>query len=371
MNNINQIVNQLEAKISELYRDKTIASGLLDTQTEPDAIDEYTKLQQDSAISNGVRYIALDAVAQQRELYTSTSEKQNLTDIIGQALSDNSMQKTFDDLQSLKLNYAAIYKIDPVAFNRVEKLVRTKLELPPMQEKTDIKNSVVVNESAQTFVSPSPTQYNSSSITEIKPQKNIILATIIGVVIGGGLITLGLALGRSSNEVSQTTKPSPTSNSSTSNTTETASSSTQVNSSSISREAATEVINQWLIYKRVLLAPPYDKQQGSNILYGKAYRNNVDKSSEPCSSGDPDDCLSSADWLKKYNAQYSFGVQRVDSIDKFEVSGDTGTIFVTVTEFRTLHKPGDRSVSSGGTKQARYDLKYDNGKVKIIDYKVF
>jgi hypothetical protein len=125
-----------------------------------------------------------------------------------------------------------------------------------------------------------------------------------------------------------------------------------------------------LAYKQVLLAPPYNKAPGADLLYGKAYRDNIDKSADPCNSSDSDDCLSSVDWLRKYNAQYSFGVQRVDSIDRFESSGDTGTIFVTITEYRTLHKTGGRTVSSGGTKKARYDLRYEDGKVKIADYKV-
>jgi ARC6-like, IMS domain len=140
--------------------------------------------------------------------------------------------------------------------------------------------------------------------------------------------------------------------------------------SSISRDAAVEVVKQWIQYKRVLFAPPFDKSQGSNILTGKAYINNIDRSSEPCNSSDREGCLSSVDWLQRYNGQYSFGVQRVDSIDRFEASGDNASIFVTVTEYRTLHQNG-KSKSSGGTKQARYDLKYENGRVKISDYKVF
>jgi serine/threonine protein kinase len=242
----------------------------------------------------------------------------------------------------------------------------------------------------QQAYTPPPTQYAPSSpSTELKTQSNPLIAAVIGVVIGGGLIAAGLVLGKNftdnssektasksnSNEKSES-KPSssneklgdkPAASSQGNNSSSNSGNSS--NNSVITREAAAGVVNQWLSYKRVLLAPPYDKSQGSSILYGKAYRDNVDKSSESC-SGAADDCLSSSDWLRKYNAQYTFGVQRVDSIDRFEASGDTGTVFATVTEFRTLHKTGGRTTPSGGTKQARYDLKYDNGKVKITDYKV-
>jgi serine/threonine protein kinase len=244
---------------------------------------------------------------------------------------------------------------------------------------------------------------------EAKSQGSQLMAAVIGVAIGGGLIAAGLVLGKnftdnSSTKPSSSSSPKPeaeststiqkkqgsdsqpvtssNNNNNNSNNNNRANSSNNSavnnsnnnsadsNSSVITRDAATGVLRQWLSYKKVLLAPPYDKAQGASILYGKAYRDNVDKSSEPCSSRDSDDCLSSVDWLRKYNAQYSFGVQRIDSIDRFEANGDTGTIFVTITEFRTLHKTGGRVTSSGGTKQARYDLKYDGGRVKISDYKV-
>ena len=243
-----------------------------------------------------------------------------------------------------------------------------------------------------------PTNFNQSN------SQNPMVAAIIGVGVGGILIVLGLVLGKhlndnpnkqpekvfannntrttDNNTASNNTSNLP--NNSTNNTTQVRStpidnqpsptipqqSSPVSNSSSISRDAALGVVKQWLAYKQVLLAPPYNKSIGSDLLVGKAYRDNVDKSSEPCNSSDSDDCLSSVDWLQKYNAQYSFGVQRIDAVNRFESSGDTGSIFVTVTEYRTLHKTGGRKVPSGGTKQARYDLKYEDGKVKIAEYKV-
>jgi serine/threonine protein kinase, bacterial len=207
--------------------------------------------------------------------------------------------------------------------------------------------------------------YTGSNQTGMNAQSNPMIAAIIGVIVGGGLIAGGLVLGKNfagndstktpqSNPIPSPPIPSPPSRS---------------NNSTISREAAINTIQQWLQYKRVLFAPPYNKQLSADLLTGKAYRNNIDRSAEPCNNVDSGDCLSSVDWLQRYNAQYSFGVQRIDSIDKFEASGDTGTIFVTVTEYRTLHKSSGKSTPSGGTSQVRYDLQFDNGKVKITDYK--
>lgn len=293
--------------------------------------------------------------------------------------------------------------------------IPTQIQIPsqPQAAQTIVSTVPANSQQPQTVYAPAGNQSQGQS----NNSQNPLTAAVIGVGVGGVLIILGLVLGKNfnSNDSARNTDrqsdkaantnntttnnnipnntPIPNNNSTTSiNSTPIASNPTTNpspnlstnsapaatiqpalpvnNTSSISRDAAVDVVKQWLAYKQVLMAPPYSKQLGSDLLVGKAYRDNVDKSSEPCSSSDSDDCLSSVDWLQKYNAQYSFGVQRIDAVNRFESSGDTGTIFVTVTEYRTLHKTGGRKTSSGGTKQARYDLKYDNGKIKIADYKV-
>jgi serine/threonine protein kinase len=229
-------------------------------------------------------------------------------------------------------------------------------------------------------------QYSSNHQAVNNPQINPMILAMAGVLVGGGLIAGGLVLGSNLRKDSSTNPPpkdniiisAPNNNNQSSPTpipipspspTPTPTPSPIDNPSTISREAAVNTIQQWLQYKRTLFAPPYDKQPSADLLTGKAYRNNINRSGDPCNSSDPDDCLSSVDWLQRYDAQYSFGVQRIDTIDKFEASGDSGSIFVTVTEYRTLHKTGGRKTSSGGTSQVRYDLQFDNGKVKISDYK--
>jgi serine/threonine protein kinase len=239
---------------------------------------------------------------------------------------------------------------------------------------------------AQTYIPPTQQYqepYAGSNQTGMNTQSNPMVAAIIGVIVGGGLIAGGLVLGKNFTGNNTVTTPPPKDNPISSPPISSppissppvasppvASPPIPINNNSrISREAAINTIQQWLQYKRVLFAPPYNKQASADLLTGRAYRNNIDRSDEPCNSSDSGDCLSSVDWLQRYNAQYSFGVQRIDNIDKFEASGDTGTIFVTVTEYRTLHKSSGKSTPSGGTSQVRYDLQFENGKVKITDYK--
>jgi serine/threonine protein kinase len=141
-------------------------------------------------------------------------------------------------------------------------------------------------------------------------------------------------------------------------------------SAQITKESASSTVQQWLAAKRTMFAPPYDRDIGTKLLTEKAYQDNVDKSGSPtCNRSDPDSCLSSMDWLRTNNAQYTYGVQKLDSVSDFQANGDRATIFVNTTEYRTLHQ-GSKSTSSGGSDRVRYDLKYENGDVKITDYKV-
>jgi hypothetical protein len=146
--------------------------------------------------------------------------------------------------------------------------------------------------------------------------------------------------------------------------TESVSSNTSSNESRISRNAALAKVKQYIKAKSQLFGQTLDKNLGAELLTGKIYRDKIDKQNPDCDN--PDDCLSSIDWLTKYNAYYTYGVQRIDSIDSFESNGDTATIALTTTESRTLHQRGNKK-RSGETSQSTFDLVYEDGTIKISD----
>ncbi len=126
----------------------------------------------------------------------------------------------------------------------------------------------------------------------------------------------------------------------------------------ISRQVAVEVINKWIAAKKVLFAPPFNRQLGAEITTGEAYRKNIGAGS-------------SLDWLQNNNSYYRYGVQRLDSVESFVASGDQATIEVIVTEDRTLYKGDgniDRDSTAFDTRLVRYSLLSENGQVKISDY---
>ncbi|MEA5571192.1 protein kinase domain-containing protein [Calothrix sp. UHCC 0171] len=150
---------------------------------------------------------------------------------------------------------------------------------------------------------------------------------------------------------------------------------TTSNPASISQNSAEQTIRNWLTAKRDIFGSEHHAELGVQLLTGKAFRDNIRKTDNPdaciAQGIHEDNCLSSVDWLIRNNAYYSYGVQKIEQIRNFSASGDNATIEVDVTEERTLYKNGkiDRDNTAFKTSRVRYSLVYENGLVKISDYK--
>jgi hypothetical protein len=378
MANVDSLITKLDQMLRALHQEqslvtKTGKTGLLQQPLLP----EYIRLTTTDGILPGIQLMVVDALSKNFNLYEDNREPQQILAATADELDDSKNSDILASIQIIQDIYPSIYSLaqDQLILTRDRAISKiTGGKLPPV----DYKEAT-------------PSQLNPTQITQPVPQAQPVAATQpqskSGLVMGLGIacaVLFGAVVSSTLNKSPNSSPPvasnntqAPASapiNQANSQTSTPSPAQTPIPltapASSISRDAAVEVVKQWIQYKRVLFAPPFDKSQGSNILTGRAYINNIDRSSEPCNSSDREGCLSSVDWLQRYNGQYSFGAQRVDSIDRFEASGDNASIFVTITEYRTLHQNG-KSKSSGGTKQARYDLKYENGRVKISDYKVF
>jgi len=126
----------------------------------------------------------------------------------------------------------------------------------------------------------------------------------------------------------------------------------------ISRQAAVEIVQKWLRAKKVLFAPPFNRQLGTELTIGEAYRKNIGPGS-------------SLEWLQNNNAYYRYGVQRLDSVESFVASGDQATIKVVITEDRKYYLNGtliEDENTAFDTQLATYSLQLENGRLKISDY---
>lgn len=122
----------------------------------------------------------------------------------------------------------------------------------------------------------------------------------------------------------------------------------------ISLGQAADLITQWLTAKSRIFAPPFDLQLVSQLTTGTLYN----------------DTLKAIDFLRNNDAFYQYGVQKVESVERFAASGNKATIEVKVTEDTTLYKRGQILESSFNTKLVRYNLENWDGIWKIANSQV-
>ena len=145
---------------------------------------------------------------------------------------------------------------------------------------------------------------------------------------------------------------------------------------SISQEAAIQALQTWLAAKRQIFSPPYNKELGAKLLTGSVYTKFITKTDNPdaclARTNNEDDCLSSVDWLIRNRAYWVYGVQKIQAVRNFVSSGNNATIAVVVIEQRTLYNSSgsvDKTQSGLFTSTTSYDLEYQNGGIKISNYR--
>ena len=126
------------------------------------------------------------------------------------------------------------------------------------------------------------------------------------------------------------------------------------NTETITIGKAADLITQWLNAKSRIFAPPFDRESLGDLTTGVLYA----------------DSLKAINFLLENNAYYQYGVQKVESIERFAASGNKATIEVKVTEDTTLYKNGKIIESSFNTKLVRYNLEYWDGIWKIANSQV-
>lgn len=165
------------------------------------------------------------------------------------------------------------------------------------------------------------------------------------------------AANQSNSTGSTTTANSTASNSTPTATTPTATTGTASNTA-ITQAQAIALIERWLQAKQRIFAPPFDQAPVTELTTGELY----------ASLTRSDGAIA---WLKDNQAYYRFGVQKVESVERFAAGRNKATVEVRVTEDRTLYRNGtiDPSQTEFDTDLIRYSLEIVDGQWKIADYK--
>ncbi|WP_413161239.1 ARC6/PARC6 family protein [Capilliphycus salinus ALCB114379] len=117
---------------------------------------------------------------------------------------------------------------------------------------------------------------------------------------------------------------------------------------------AADLVSEWLTAKSRIFAPPFDRRTLEQFTTGVLYR----------------DTLKAIDFLIENDAYYEYGVQKVETVERFAASGNKATIEVRVTEDTTFYQNGQVKDSDFNTKRVRYKLEYWDGIWKIADFQV-
>lgn len=126
------------------------------------------------------------------------------------------------------------------------------------------------------------------------------------------------------------------------------------NSAVLTLGQAADIISRWLDAKQKIFASPFDRETLASLTTGILYA----------------DTVKAIEYLKNNKAYYRYGVQKVESVERFAASGNKATIEVRVTEDVTLYQNGQVENSSFNTKLVRYSLEYWDGVWKIADAQV-
>ena len=106
--------------------------------------------------------------------------------------------------------------------------------------------------------------------------------------------------------------------------------------------------------KQKIFAPPFDRSLLAKITTGILYS----------------DTVKGIENLRSTNSHYRYGVQKVESVERFAASGSKATIEVRVTEDATVYRDDRVETSSFNTRVVRYTLEYSDGIWKIADSQI-
>ena len=122
--------------------------------------------------------------------------------------------------------------------------------------------------------------------------------------------------------------------------------------SPISEKEATDLIERWLVAKRTILAPPYDRNLAAQLLTGEAYER----------------VLSDINWLEKNNDYLTYKRQKIDKITMFKSEENQAIIGAIITEERFFNS-NNGSIGKipykKNTYSVQFELQRNNNKLKI------
>ncbi len=157
MNDQPILITRLESKIEDLHRGWKNAQAIINSN--PTSIQEYIKLKEDTSIETGIRYISLEAIAEEYNLYRDDREISELKDLIGREIDIPSHADVLQSVQIIRGRYRKVYECNGQKFDRYERLAQDNLQkkdMPTNQnedlDKKSIPNKVIIDRSRRIII---------------------------------------------------------------------------------------------------------------------------------------------------------------------------------------------------------------------------
>lgn len=235
-----------------------------------------------------------------------------------------------------------------------------KLILSPLTENKKIVQSPELTPASIPTPSLQPKVTSVYTPTSLDLRTAIIIGGVIGI-----FILIGLFLSNSQNQqtnqvLEKTPTPTPTTTPPVSESSKSFSQTIPFQpspDSSISQEKAIQLVQAYLDAKKVIFAPPYDRQTLAGIATKKFYEKTI----------------GGINWLQEGGSYYSYNTQRIESVEEFASQDNKATIKVRIKEDYTLYNSDgsiDKSSSNFKTLTVIYNMILIDGKLKISDSKV-
>ena len=166
------LITRLESKIRDLHRDWKNAQAIINSN--PTAIQEYIDLKEDTNIQTGIRYISIEAIAEEYKLYKNDREISELKDLIGREIDIPSHSDVLQSVQTIRDKYRQIYECNGREFDRYERLAQEYLQKNDMStnpnedlDKKSVPNKIIVDRSKKIII--------------IAVEASVLIALIVGV----------------------------------------------------------------------------------------------------------------------------------------------------------------------------------------------
>jgi hypothetical protein len=201
-------IDRIETQISEIQKDRELASAFIQETRDPDEIEEYDRLKNDPRVIPGIRYVILDSLARKYDLCKDDRDSAEVNSIASSHLGENRPQDIISSIAVVRFNYGFLCRLGVDELDRLENISRSQLRIEEGDQTTSFANPTNHPPQTHTYQQP-PNRESGIKFQWRSPQIAGLLPIVVGSMIVGMLIVLGMAINQSQQPQKVASTPTP------------------------------------------------------------------------------------------------------------------------------------------------------------------